>query len=304
MDRRNGAAANRGLSMAIQVSTLRPGLLVSLKSTISGNVKYRTNTIEADHLTEEGAKRARWETERTVTDPKEHERATEARGKARHAVARVCAWSAFGLLCPEDKTAELEAGIAEARRIADEFNATASFSRISVYVISGRIAADDVEAVRAINSEVSDLLDAMQQGVKNLDAEAIRKAANAARGLGTMLSPAAAARVADAVEAARTAARKIIKAGESAATEVDRIAIRKITEARTAFIDLDDAAEVSAPVSQGRAVDFEPEAEERAADTLSRPALVDAARASLDMDEEPAPFMQAAPAAPQFALEF
>ena len=51
-------------------STLRPGLLVSPQDhRIAGNVSYRTLTLEGDHITEDGARRARWETERTVVDP-------------------------------------------------------------------------------------------------------------------------------------------------------------------------------------------------------------------------------------------
>ncbi len=42
--------------------------------------------------------------------------------------------------------------------LADEFNATARLTRLYVNVIAGRIAPDDVEAVKAINSEVRDLL--------------------------------------------------------------------------------------------------------------------------------------------------
>lgn len=246
--------------MAIKTSTLRPGLLVSLKTSLTGNVKYQTRTIDAEHKTEEGALKAIWETARTVIDPEEHEAGKKARGAARSAVSRVCSLSAFGLLCPESSADMLEGAIAEARRIAADFNTTASLTRLSVYVITGRIAADDVEAAKAINSEVRELLDTMRQGVSEMNAETIRDAANKARGLGQMLLPEAEARLRVAIEAARVAARQIVKAGESAALTVDQLAMRRIAESRTAFLDLDDAAEVSAPVASGRAVDFASEA--------------------------------------------
>lgn len=245
--------------MAIQFSTLRPGFLVALSSEISGNVKYRTNVIEVEHLTGEGALQAKWETERTVIDPEEHERAKVARSKARIAVSRPCAKSAFGLLCPESKLKELEDGIAEARAVAQEFNASAKFTRVGVYVMTGKIAPDDVEAVKAINSEVRELLERMERGVRNLDAEEIRKAANWAKGLGSMLSTVAAERVQVAIDAARKAARQISKAGEQAAMTIDQDAIKAITASRLAFLDLDDAQDVAAPASEGRAVDLEPE---------------------------------------------
>jgi hypothetical protein len=142
--------------------------------------------------------------------------------------------------------------------VVDEFNASATLTRVSVNVIVGRIAADDVEAVRAINSEVRDLLARMDAGVAKLDPDEIRDAANRAKGLGQMLSPEASGRVQVAINAARLAAREIVKAGEQAAVEVTAAAIAAITETRTAFLDLDDATEVAAPTETGRALDFEP----------------------------------------------
>lgn len=242
----------------MQTSTLRPGLLVSLKTSIVGNVSYRTSDIEAARVDENGEQHSRWETEKTVIDPAEHERATKARGKARSAVSRVCANSAFGLLCPESEADKLEAAIAEARQIADEFNASAQVTRIAIYVIAGRVASDDVEAVRAINSEVKDLLDQMQRGVQDLEPSQIRDAANKARSVSQMLSKDAQDRVADAIEAARKAARQIVKAGEAAAIEVDQMALRKLAQARTAFLDLSEQTAVETPQVEVPTVDLEP----------------------------------------------
>jgi hypothetical protein len=75
-----------------------------------------------------------------------------------------------------------------------------------------------------------------------------------------MLTPEAAERVFTAVTTARTAARQIVKAGETAAAEIDSAAIRKIASARTAFLDLDDtnAPDTFAPTPAARALDLEP----------------------------------------------
>jgi len=76
-----------------------------------------------------------------------------------------------------------------------------------------------------------------------------------------MLSPESETRVRIAIEAARTAARRIVQAGEQAAQEIDLSAVRKITEARTAFLDTDEGAEVQAPsAAPGRGIDLAPEA--------------------------------------------
>lgn len=244
--------------MTIATTTLRPGLLVSLKTSVKGNVQYSKADIEVDHTTAEGTRRARWETERVVEDPAEHEEAGKVRTKACYLIRSICTPSSFGLLCPQDKAEVLERAMAEARAMVAEFNARAKLSRISVYAITGKIAQSDVEAIKSINSEVRDLMERMQDGIKNFDVKKIRDAAKDAKGLGQMLSPDAQARIQVAIDAARATARDITKAGEQAAIEVDKVTLARIAEARTAFLDLDDAREVEAPVAQGRAVDFEP----------------------------------------------
>ena len=138
-------------------------------------------------------------------------------------------------------------------------NSTAKLTRIRFYVLSGRIAPDDVEAVKAISGEVRDLLDLMQNGIRDLNVKAVRDAADRARSVSQMLAPNAQARVQEAVDIARATARQIVKAGEQVAQEVDLQAIRKINEARTAFLDLDQYRDVAAPEAEGRAVDLTPE---------------------------------------------
>jgi hypothetical protein len=249
----------------MQTSTLRPGLLISLKTSIRGNISYHTRDIEPAHLTDDGQQRARWETQRTIADPDEFERATQVRSKVRSVIGGVCANSAFGLLCPENIAGNLDNAITEARRIAEDFNATAKLTRVYVYILAGRIAPDDVEAVRAINGEVRDLLADMAEGVSNLDVKVVRDAANRARNLGQMLSPDAQSRIQVAIDAARGAARQIVKAGEQAAQEIDQRTIARITEARTAFLDLDPVAEVAAPAAEARSLDLEPTSEMKSA---------------------------------------
>lgn len=244
--------------MTIQASTLRPGLLVSLKTSIVGNVRYAKVVLDADHETEDGALIARWETERTIADRKEHEEAVKVRAKARNQIAAVCAQSAFGLLCPEANAPILDAAVEEARKLAEEFNAKARLSRIHIYVIAGRIAADDVEAVRALRSEISDLLGTIETGLRQLDVKKVREAARRARDVGRILSPEAQERVQVAIVAAREAAKKIVQASEVGAAEIDLIAIEAVQKSRTAFLDLDAAAPVAVPVAEGRAVDLEP----------------------------------------------
>ncbi len=125
-------------------------------------------------------------------------------------------------------------------------------------IFVGRVASDDVEAVRKINGEVRALLETMERGIANLDVNSVRKAVADAKKLGSMLSPDAAARVRIAVDAAREAARKIKKAGEQAAQEINRSAISRIAESRTAFLDLDPEQDVLVPTEEARVLDLTP----------------------------------------------
>lgn len=242
----------------MDISTLRPGILVSLKTSTRGNVSYERYDLETGKRLEDGAQVARWETKRTIADPDEWELAAKARSKAAGLIRKVCVHSAFGLLCPEADKDDLDAAIRAARKVVEDFNSTAKLTRVDVFAMNGRVAADDVEAVKSINSEIRDLMEAMEEGIKNCDASVIRDAANKARNVGQMLTPAASERVATAIAIARQSAKEIVKAGEQASLEVDNRAIRKIREARTAFLDLDEAQEIAKPVGKGRAIDLTP----------------------------------------------
>lgn len=245
--------------MPIQKTTLRPGLLVGLNTSIIGNVSYQQQTIEADHLTAEGAREAEWNTRRKVADAAEMDEADKLRSKARTLITGVCAKSAFGIICPEDKADKLEKVVAEARAIAEEFNSRARITRIRVNVICGRISPSDEVAMKAINGEIRDLIDEMQAGVRAMDVEAIRAAALKAKSVGQMLSTEAQAQIESAIQAARSTATAINKAGETASREVDKVTLARLAEARTAFLDLDEpTTQVAAPVAEARAVDFEP----------------------------------------------
>jgi hypothetical protein len=244
----------------MQVTTLRPGLLVSLKTKIVGNRKYRTTEIEAEHYDDNGALVARTETERTIRDPEEYQRAIKSRSVCRSAITRVCAQSEHGLLCLTTRRNALAQAIDAARKEAAEFNAGAIYTQLAVNVVVGEIAQDDVEAVKAINYEIRNLLDAMDSGIRNADVEAIRKAANTARGLQQMVTEEANQRLAFAISTARDVARKIVATGETAATELDAIALKRIQEGRLAFLDLDAGEDMVDPVAAtARGIDLDPD---------------------------------------------
>lgn len=277
---------------AMEARTLRPGLLVSLRTTIAGGVKYQRVDLENQHIDETGQERSRWETTRVVVDPDEHAEAVKVRGKVRSLVTSVCAQSDFGLLCPNSKQGDLRARIREARALATRFNNGAATTRINVRVVAGTIAQDDVEAVRAISGELRDLMATMETGLANMDVKAVREAAKKAKSVGQMLSADAKLRLDEAIEAARSAARKVVKAGEQAAVEIDQDTLAALKAARTSFLDL-DVDDINDPGG--------------ADDTAPQPAAPQARAMDLYAmwDDEPAPPPDAvdAPATPQLEME-
>jgi hypothetical protein len=254
----------------LKSSTLRPGLLVSLKTTLKGNVDYAKETIAEDHTTDDGAREAEWKTKRTVHNPDEHERAVEVRGKARSLITGTCVPSLFGYLCPNTQQEQFELALREANRLVDEFNDTATRERIGFYVLTGRIANDDLSAIRAIRSEVADLIAELETNVQKLDVKAIRATASKGVGLSKMLTDSGSKPLQEAIDAARKAANgfaaQLKDAGTQAALVVDQATIASLRESRGAFLDFGEQADIEAAPIVERALDLVPDETEIACD--------------------------------------
>lgn len=256
-------AASQAVSVALQGtrSTLRPGLLVSLRTKIHGGVDYDKRMLPPPDLAaQETASVKRWETTRTIADPEEWDKAVKVRSDARGLIVRACCYSDFGLLCPDNKEEELDAAIVQAREMIAEHNKGARRSQISLYVIAGRVAQDDVEATRAIGAEIRETVEAMRVAIAKADPEAIRTEATRARQLAGMLSDAAKGRVDEAVSQARKAARelakRVSKGGEDAATVLQGIAVDALKAEHFAFLDTSDLETVQPEAIAAPAVDL------------------------------------------------
>lgn len=236
---------------------IRPGILVALSVRMSGGVTYRRKDIEKG-VDENGSSHAKWETERVILDAVEHELAVKVRGSVRYTVAKACANTGFGLLCPTADESVLDEAIAEARKEAIEFNAGARTTKIDMFVLKGRIAATDREAAAAITAEVGALLGEMEQALKGADVEAIRDAANKAKSIGLMLDGDAGDAVSDAIKAARKVARQVVKRVEKGAEDAETVirevspeAFAAVNAARFALLDTvsgEDSSEVASDV--------------------------------------------------------
>jgi hypothetical protein len=254
--------------MSFTSKTLRPGLLVGLKTKITGVVEYEKIDIEEDHVKPDGTKEATWQTTRTIQDPAEFEAATKVRSKCRSLITGICATSDFGYLCPENRKDDLDKAITEAINLAEEFNLTATYAEVEVAVLTGVIASDDEKAFRAITGELAGLIRDMENGIRALSPEDVRKAANKAKKLGTMLPPDQALELQTTIDVARKVAVEIVKAGDQAAEAIDEVALKRLETARTAYLDIGDAKVVEAPeaTAQPRGLDFDPSVETPAAE--------------------------------------
>lgn len=244
---------------------LKPGLLVSLHTEVKGGVAYARRDREGK-LLDGKTKVDEWETVRTISDKDDYERAIKTRSTARNVISRVCTPSQFGLLCPTDKEAALDAAVRDARQRCDEHNKTATTTSVGVYVLKGRIAATDEEATRALAAEVRGLLTDMREGTLVGDIERVRDAATKAKKLSTVLGDAEAKAVSDAVSAAREAAKEIVKrvkvGSESLAKVLTEVRLDALDSSRFAFLDVEEPLEAveSLPVAV-RAIDMDDEDE-------------------------------------------
>lgn len=278
----------------MNTAVIRPGILVALKTTLSGGVSYVRKDLETG-LTEEELKAiakengtkipaiTRWETVRTIDDPADYEAASKVRNLAGNTIRGACAKTSFGLLCTVEQEAALDAACATAQKVVEDHNATSPSTRVTVHCLKGRIAGTDEEAARAIVKEVQDLIDDMNRGIEQLDPKAIRDAAQRATDMGSMLAPAQAETVEKAVEAARRAARVIVKrvekGGEEGAVVLADLQRGALERARIAFLEFD------APAAIGEATP--------AVDMTARAAAIEIDEGPVS-EEEPTP----APVAP------
>lgn len=223
------------------MQTIKPGILVSLKTHVQGGVSYVRDKVQTNvsGRTEE----KNWHTSKTIADVQEFEAAVQARAKISSLVRGGCIKTAFGLLCPNDWEEGLSDRIERAKLIANEYNETATITNVSFHVLKGRIAENDREATEAIMSDVKDLADQMREGIATANVKTIRDAAKKAKEMTAMLDETESKRVTEAVDAARKAAREItrrvIKGEELAEVVLADLATQPIDSLRMMSLDFD-----------------------------------------------------------------
>lgn len=226
----------------LESTTIRPGVLVSLKTQLKGGVSYKTTeeTVEREGVAEHKS----WRTDRHVEDVRELKAATEVRNKAGNMIRNACIRTPFGLLCPLSEKDQLIRRIREARAVTEEHNKDARFTRVDVYVLMGDIASNDREAAKALLSDVRSTIEQMQGGITEVDVQKIREAAKRAKELGRMLTDQQSSIVGGAVKAAREAARLLLKrvenGSETAEAVLKEVNLGPINNVRFLHLDIDD----------------------------------------------------------------
>lgn len=222
---------------------LEPSYLVGLKTRLVGGVDYKREEIE--HREEGEADVLKWETERTITDKEEFAEARRIQNKARSLVKGVCIPTDFGLICPLNEEAALDARIAEATALVDDFNATAVHSKIKFRTIRGAISESKAEAMVSVREEIGGLLEDLERVTKQGNVKEIRDLANRANNMGKLLEQKSSARdaLSRAVKQARTIARQVVaeveKKGEDLAAVLEKQSMAPIATARFLFSDDD-----------------------------------------------------------------
>jgi hypothetical protein len=255
------------------VVKIRPGYLISLKTSIQGGPRYTHNPLESSAASSDGPEIEKFITTKTTEDPEEYKRAVKLRGKARGLVESVLIPSDFGLLCLKAKKERYDEALKEAKEYIEFFNNTSRTCHIAIRSIAGEIVESDTEANQSIVGELRDLLTTVQNGVTEMDVKKIRAAADKLKDVGAMLDEDNQRKVVGAVKEAREVANQIAKMARKKATDigdyVQTIKLKAVDEARFTFLDMDGPAEVSGdalPMAPGRVLDIEPEAKVEASD--------------------------------------
>lgn len=221
--------------------TIKPGYLVSVKTTLRGGVKYEREDIRNEHK-KDGSKEEEWRTVKTVTNEEEFKAAEKQRAKIAALVSSRCKLTPFGLICQEEDIEELYMAKELAELMVDEWNTSAKHTIMTLNVLPVCISTDDERVARDIAKQMRDLAKQMKDAVRAGDVEAIREAAKTAATMKEMFGEEEKARVSLAIKAARDAAKiitkQVIKNKEKIEAVLPTLKLGPISKMRFVFADI------------------------------------------------------------------
>lgn len=234
--------------MSNRILKVKPGYLVTLSTAIRGGVQYDREDLNEERRPD-GAEVEEWKTVKVTADPEEHERAVQTRSRVRALFKSATVWTPFGSVCPSENLPDLDAAMEEAERIVREFNAGAQHCEVRFASLRGEIAENSAEAVRAIRSEVGELLRDYEQMIRAGDIRSARDIATRATQMNRLLEQesAGSSQLSRAIQEGRKVARAIVrrveKGGEELAEVLAEANLSPIAEARFVFLSGPDTEE-------------------------------------------------------------
>lgn len=224
-------------------------LLVGVGIHRTGGVSYDRKLLEEKTLGD--SEYRRWETEKTIRDAEEFSAAENLASSMRRKVGRLCTRTSFGFVLAADRERELDELLEVIRDEARAASLTLRTCSLSVSFVKGRIASSDTEAARAMVREVNVFLADLKAAIDAADAKLIREVLASAKGLDQVLAPDVATPLQEAIQAARAAAKliikEVVKKGEDAADVLASLDLGAIESARMLFLELDNTEAVAVP---------------------------------------------------------
>lgn len=162
----------------IEIKSIRPGILVAEKVTISGGIHY-DKELEESYFEDERQIR-KWRTTAIVDDVSERQKAQMVRSQIYSLTRKVCASTPIGLICSEERSGELAEALREARRKRNEFNSEAKTCYMRTHHALFEVNPDNKQAVEAIVDHVADIANRVDEAITSSEEEVIQKAPRSA----------------------------------------------------------------------------------------------------------------------------
>lgn len=231
------------------VLKLRPGFLVCFSTRVENGVEHLKSQVREEVLPD-GAVRKEWQAATIIHDPEEFKAVSVLRSRVRNIMKGVTTNTGFALMCPREDEQRLSAAITEMDALALGWNETSKVYKLRVSTVLAEIAENKADAIKAIKSEVVDLLARMEAATRAGSVRDIRAAANEAAQKVALLdleSEDGDDEIAQALAVARGVARKIVKrvekGGEDLAAVLEQQNLEPIAAARLRFIARPNAGE-------------------------------------------------------------
>jgi hypothetical protein len=260
--------------MELQISNIKPGILVTEHISLTGGIHYCREFI--DSRREDQTLVREWHTIAHTDNVDERKEAQKIASRVYASLRRVCAQTPVGLICPASSGQELAETLTEMRGLIDVFNSTAKTCRILAYHACFEVASTNHTALQAVLDRVAEIATnvdgaitmedskaiervpkrflrgvtptayaALSQEQKDallarVRAELIRSAIAEARGLDTLLPDEAGTELRQVIQEARRAARKICnrveRRGDSLDEVISEVDLTGIRKTRAAFV--------------------------------------------------------------------